>query len=47
MVEKLENLRKNAKGNGKEFCLLCASKFGVLKTVAKKCDTCEKVGIIA
>ncbi|XP_031561901.1 double C2-like domain-containing protein beta isoform X2 [Actinia tenebrosa] len=42
LVEKLENLRKNAKGNGNDFCLLCASKFGVLKTVAKECDTCEK-----
>ncbi|KAK3737476.1 hypothetical protein QZH41_008354, partial [Actinostola sp. cb2023] len=29
-------------GNGVDVCLLCASKFGILKTVARECDICEK-----
>ncbi|KAL9981944.1 hypothetical protein ACROYT_G010711 [Oculina patagonica] len=41
MVEKLENMRNNAIGDGKETCLLCSSKFG-LKVVSKRCDICEK-----
>ncbi|EDO41934.1 predicted protein, partial [Nematostella vectensis] len=45
LVEKLENLRNNAIGNGRDTCLLCASKFGLLKTIDKECDICEKVRI--
>ena len=43
LVEKLENMRYNAIGDGRDTCLLCSSKFGTLKVVAKKCDICEKV----
>lgn len=42
LVEKLENMRYNAIGDGRDTCLLCSSKFGTLKVVAKKCDICEK-----
>lgn len=42
LVEKLENMCNNAIGDGKETCLLCNSKFGTLKVVAKKCDICGK-----
>ena len=44
-MEKLENMRNNAIGDGKETCLLCNSKFGALKVVAKRCDICGKVYI--
>lgn len=43
LVEKLENMRNNAIGDGKETCLLCGSKFGALKVVSKRCDICELV----
>ena len=33
----------NAIGDGRDTCLLCSSKFGTLKVVAKRCDICEKV----
>ena len=43
LVEKLENMRNNALGDGKETCLLCGSKFGTLKVISKRCDICDKV----
>ncbi|XP_020601682.1 double C2-like domain-containing protein beta [Orbicella faveolata] len=42
LVEKLDNMRNNAIGDGRDTCLLCSSKFGTLKVVAKRCDICEK-----
>lgn len=43
LVDKLENMHNSAIGDGRETCLLCNSKFGTLKVVAKRCDICEKV----
>ena len=43
LVEKLENMRNNAIGDGRETCLLCNSKFAALKVIAKRCDICGKV----
>ena len=43
LVEKLDNMHNNAIGDGRDTCLLCGSKFGTLKVVAKRCDICEKV----
>ena len=43
LVEKLDNMRNNAIGDGRDTCLLCGSKFGTLKVVAKRCDICDKV----
>lgn len=42
LVEKLDNMHNNAIGDGRDTCLLCGSKFGTLKVVAKRCDICEK-----
>ncbi|KAK2574171.1 Double C2-like domain-containing protein beta [Acropora cervicornis] len=42
LVDKLENMHNSAIGDGRETCLLCNSKFGTLKVVAKRCDICEK-----
>lgn len=42
LVEKLDNMRNNTIGDGRDTCLLCGSKFGTLKVVAKRCDICEK-----
>lgn len=40
LVEKVENMQNNAIGDGRETCLLCNSKFGALKVIAKRCDIC-------
>ena len=45
LVEKVENMQNNAIGDGRETCLLCNSKFGALKVIAKRCDICGMVGI--
>lgn len=50
LVEKLENMKNNARGDGKTTCLLCSEKFGTFKLVSKECDACcqcvcEKCGV--
>lgn len=42
LVDRLENIKNNAKGNGITTCLLCDEKFGKITTPPMKCNICEK-----
>ncbi|XP_057271946.1 rab effector Noc2 isoform X2 [Pezoporus wallicus] len=43
LVERLENMRKNAMGNGLSQCLLCGELLGLLGSTAVFCQDCKKV----
>jgi len=42
LVERLENIRKNAIGNGANQCLLCGEEFGLLGASPSYCEDCSK-----
>ncbi|XP_025903681.1 rab effector Noc2 [Nothoprocta perdicaria] len=42
LVERLENMRKNAMGNGLSQCLLCGELLGLLGSTAVFCQDCKK-----
>ncbi|NWS21944.1 DOC2B protein, partial [Pachyramphus minor] len=42
LVERLENMRKNAMGNGLSQCLLCGELLGLLGSSAVFCQDCKK-----
>ncbi|KAK3086805.1 hypothetical protein FSP39_023732 [Pinctada imbricata] len=41
LVEKLENMKKNAMGNGNTQCILCGDEFGLLGANPTRCDDCK------
>lgn len=43
LVDRVENLRKNALGNGSSECVLCGDEFGVFGASPAFCDDCVKV----
>ncbi|KAM6048365.1 rab effector Noc2 isoform 2-T2 [Theristicus caerulescens] len=43
LVERLENMRKNAMGNGLSQCLLCGELLGLLGSTSVFCQDCKKV----
>lgn len=43
LVEKLENMKKNAMGNGTTQCILCGDEFGLLGASPTHCDDCKNV----
>lgn len=43
LVEKLDNMKKNAIGNGSTQCILCGDEFGLLGASPTYCDDCKKV----
>lgn len=47
LVERLENMRKNAMGNGLSQCLLCGELLGLLGSTSVFCQDCKKVGLVA
>jgi hypothetical protein len=46
LVDRLENIKNNAQGNGVTTCLLCDEKFGKITATPIKCSICEKVQIV-
>ncbi|XP_041338761.1 rab effector Noc2 isoform X3 [Pyrgilauda ruficollis] len=42
LVERLENMRKNAMGNGLSQCLLCGEMLGLLGSSSVFCQDCKK-----
>ncbi|NXD78437.1 DOC2B protein, partial [Halcyon senegalensis] len=42
LVERLENMRKNAMGNGLSKCLLCGELLGLLGSTSVFCQDCKK-----
>ncbi|XP_074640425.1 rabphilin-3A-like [Tubulanus polymorphus] len=42
LVEKLDNMKKNAMGNGSTQCILCGDEFGLLGASPTYCDDCKK-----
>ncbi|NXE78751.1 DOC2B protein, partial [Cochlearius cochlearius] len=42
LVERLENMRKNAMGNGLSQCLLCSELLGLLGSASVFCQDCKK-----
>jgi hypothetical protein len=42
LVERLENIRRNALGNGANQCLLCGEEFGLLCASPAYCEDCSK-----
>ncbi|GFY57673.1 rab effector Noc2, partial [Trichonephila inaurata madagascariensis] len=42
LVERLENMKKNAMGNGATQCVLCADEFGILGASPLLCNDCKK-----
>lgn len=45
LVERLENMKKNALGNGNTQCILCGDEFGLLGASPMTCHDCHKVCI--
>ncbi|NXA22741.1 DOC2B protein, partial [Ibidorhyncha struthersii] len=46
LVDRLENMRKNAMGNGLSQCLLCGELLGLLGSMSVFCQDCKKVGLV-
>ena len=46
LVEKLDNMKKNAMGNGSTQCVLCGDEFGLLGASPTFCDDCRKVSTV-
>ncbi|KAF2880815.1 hypothetical protein ILUMI_25348, partial [Ignelater luminosus] len=42
LVERLENMRRNALGRGPSQCLLCGDRFGILGAQKARCVDCRK-----
>lgn len=45
LVERVENMKKNAMGNGQTQCILCGDEFGLLGASPTYCDDCRKVTV--
>ena len=45
-MEKLDNMKKNAMGNGTTQCVLCGDEFGLLGASPTFCDDCRKVSAV-
>lgn len=43
LIDRLDNMKKHAAGNGSTQCVLCADGFGMLGTSAVSCVDCHKV----
>ena len=43
MIEKLNNMKRNAKGDGISSCLLCNDQFGLFGPQGQQCKDCLKV----
>ncbi|XP_071181463.1 rabphilin-3A-like isoform X2 [Mytilus galloprovincialis] len=41
LVDKLDNMKKNAMGNGSSQCILCGDEFGLLGASPTFCDDCK------
>lgn len=41
LVDKLDNMKKNAMGNGTTQCILCGDEFGILGASPTFCDDCK------
>ncbi|KAH8039039.1 hypothetical protein HPB51_004964 [Rhipicephalus microplus] len=44
LVDRLENMKRNALGNGTSQCVLCANEFGLLSGSPLTCYDCRKTG---
>ncbi|GLH01751.1 Rabphilin-3A [Gryllus bimaculatus] len=42
LVERLENMKRNALGNGTNQCVLCGDSFGMLGAPSLLCHDCKK-----
>ncbi|XP_046841178.1 rabphilin-3A-like [Xenia sp. Carnegie-2017] len=42
LLDRLENIKNNAQGNGITTCLLCNEKFGKITAAPVKCSICQK-----
>ncbi len=47
LIDRLENMRKHATGNGSSQCVLCADGFGMLGASSVLCVDCHKVKSIS
>ena len=43
MMDKLNNMKRNAKGDGKSRCILCNDDVGIFGTQCHVCKDCNKV----
>lgn len=43
LIDRLENIKKHATGNGSSQCVLCADGFGMLGASSVICIDCHKV----
>ena len=43
MIERLKNMKRNARGNGEQTCVLCNEPFGMFGLKAHPCHGCSKV----
>lgn len=44
MIERLKNMKRNARGDGHYTCILCNESFGFFNHNAHECQGCSKVG---
>ncbi len=45
LIDRLDNIKKHATGNGSSQCVLCADGFGMLGASSILCIDCQKVKI--
>lgn len=45
LIDRLDNMKKHAAGNGSSQCVLCADSFGMLGASSVICVDCHKVGL--
>ena len=43
LIDRLDNMKKHAAGNGSSQCVLCADGFGMLGASSVSCVDCHKV----
>jgi len=43
LIDRLDNIKKNATGNGSSQCVLCAHAFSMLGASSVICVDCQKV----
>jgi hypothetical protein len=46
LIDRLDNIKKHATGNGSSQCVLCADGFSMLGASAVLCVDCQKVNLI-
>jgi hypothetical protein len=46
LIDRLDNMKKHATGNGSSQCVLCADGFGMLGASSVSCVDCHKVNKI-